>query len=107
MQIESVSTVHLVSLRLPLYYPAIDDSVNRIEVHTTPHIPSHLKYFLILSRCFSTVPTCCVTEWNGTNKQCRRFESKELKMIRVAVSSFYDYLTLVLKTLQEFDTTIL
>mmetsp|Transcript_17672 Transcript_17672/g.40552 ORF Transcript_17672/g.40552 Transcript_17672/m.40552 type:complete len:128 (+) Transcript_17672:182-565(+) len=35
-----------------------------------------------------------------------RFESKELKMIRVAVSSFYDYLVVVLKTLQEFDTTI-
>jgi len=35
-----------------------------------------------------------------------RFESKELKMVRVAVSSFYDYLTVVLKTFQEFDTTI-
>lgn len=35
-----------------------------------------------------------------------RFESKELKMIRVAVSSFYDYLSVVLKTFQEFDTTI-
>eukprot|EP00536_Pseudo-nitzschia_multiseries_P003190 jgi/Psemu1/301811/fgenesh1_kg.47_\ len=35
-----------------------------------------------------------------------RFESKELKMVRVAVSSFYDYLVVVLKTLQEFDTAI-
>lgn len=35
-----------------------------------------------------------------------RFESKELKMVRVAVSSFYDYLAVVLKTFQEFDTTI-
>jgi hypothetical protein len=34
-----------------------------------------------------------------------RFESKELKMLRVSVSSFYDYLSVVLKTLQEFDTT--
>ena len=34
-----------------------------------------------------------------------RFESKELKMIRVAVSSFYDYLALVVKTMQEFDTS--
>jgi len=34
-----------------------------------------------------------------------RFESKELKMLRVAVSSFYDYLTVVLKTFQEFETT--
>ena len=39
-------------------------------------------------------------------KFSRRFESKELKMVRVAVSSFYDYLTVVLKTFQEFDTTI-
>lgn len=35
-----------------------------------------------------------------------RFESKEVKMIRVAVSSFYDYLALVIKTMQEFDTTM-
>lgn len=34
-----------------------------------------------------------------------RFESKELKMLRVSVSSFYDYLTVVLKTFQEFETT--
>lgn len=27
-------------------------------------------------------------------------------MLRVAVSSFYDYLTLVIKTMQEFDTTV-
>ena len=31
-------------------------------------------------------------------------ESKELKMLRVAVSSFYDYVTLVIKCMQEFDT---
>jgi hypothetical protein len=35
-----------------------------------------------------------------------RFESKELKMLRVAVSSFYDYLNVVTKTMQEFDTTM-
>eukprot|EP00526_Cylindrotheca_closterium_P022195 CAMPEP_0113623002 /NCGR_PEP_ID=MMETSP0017_2-20120614/11820_1 /TAXON_ID=2856 /ORGANISM="Cylindrotheca closterium" /LENGTH=111 /DNA_ID=CAMNT_0000532913 /DNA_START=17 /DNA_END=352 /DNA_ORIENTATION=+ /assembly_acc=CAM_ASM_000147 len=35
-----------------------------------------------------------------------RFESKELKMLRVAVSSFYDYLALVIKTMQEFDTSM-
>jgi hypothetical protein len=32
-----------------------------------------------------------------------RFESKEVKMLRVAVSSFTDYLQVVLKTMQEFD----
>lgn len=32
-----------------------------------------------------------------------RFESLELKMLRVSVSSFYDYLALVIKTFQEFD----
>lgn len=37
----------------------------------------------------------------------RRFESDELKMLRVSVSSFYDYLTVVLKTLQEFDETMM
>mmetsp|Transcript_55785 Transcript_55785/g.135180 ORF Transcript_55785/g.135180 Transcript_55785/m.135180 type:complete len:122 (-) Transcript_55785:191-556(-) len=31
------------------------------------------------------------------------FESSELKMLRVSVSSFYDYLALVVKTFQEFD----
>mmetsp|Transcript_67233 Transcript_67233/g.194419 ORF Transcript_67233/g.194419 Transcript_67233/m.194419 type:complete len:129 (-) Transcript_67233:1386-1772(-) len=35
-----------------------------------------------------------------------RIESKELKMLRVAVSSFYDYLAVVMKTMQEFDTTL-
>ena len=35
-----------------------------------------------------------------------RFESKELKMLRVGVSGFYDYLAVVLKTMQEFDTTM-
>jgi hypothetical protein len=35
-----------------------------------------------------------------------RIESEELKMLRVAVSSFYDYLAVVLKTMQEFDTTM-
>ena len=43
---------------------------------------------------------------DGNDKIHRRFESKELKMVRVAVSSFYDYLIVVLKTFQEFDTTI-
>ena len=38
---------------------------------------------------------------------CSRIESEELKMLRVAVSSFYDYLTVVLRTMQEFDTTML
>ncbi|CAJ1934152.1 unnamed protein product [Cylindrotheca closterium] len=33
-----------------------------------------------------------------------RFESNELKMLRVAVSSFLDYLALVIKTMEEFDT---
>jgi len=37
----------------------------------------------------------------------RRFESEELKMLRVAVSSFYDYLAVVLKTMQEFDRTMM
>lgn len=37
---------------------------------------------------------------------CSRLESKELKMLRVSVSSFYDYLAVVLKTMQEFDTTV-
>jgi hypothetical protein len=36
-----------------------------------------------------------------------RLEAKELKMLRVAVSSFYDYLTVILKTMQEFDTTMM
>ena len=36
-----------------------------------------------------------------------RIESEELKMLRVAVSSFYDYLAVVLRTMQEFDTTML
>jgi hypothetical protein len=35
-----------------------------------------------------------------------RFESTELKMLRVSVSSFYDYLAVVLRTFQEFDTTV-
>ena len=35
-----------------------------------------------------------------------RIESEELKMLRVAVSSFYDYLAVVLRTMQEFDTTM-
>mmetsp|Transcript_27052 Transcript_27052/g.47786 ORF Transcript_27052/g.47786 Transcript_27052/m.47786 type:complete len:122 (+) Transcript_27052:3-368(+) len=34
-----------------------------------------------------------------------RLESKELKMLRVAVSSLYDYLAVVLKTFQEFDAS--
>jgi hypothetical protein len=38
--------------------------------------------------------------------QYSRIESKELKMLRVAVSSFYDYAMVVMKTMQEFDTTI-
>eukprot|EP00533_Pseudo-nitzschia_delicatissima_P015634 CAMPEP_0197274080 /NCGR_PEP_ID=MMETSP1432-20130617/12175_1 /TAXON_ID=44447 /ORGANISM="Pseudo-nitzschia delicatissima, Strain UNC1205" /LENGTH=111 /DNA_ID=CAMNT_0042739835 /DNA_START=62 /DNA_END=397 /DNA_ORIENTATION=- len=49
------------------------------------------------------------SESGGKDSICRlrvRFESKELKMVRVGVSSFYDYLKVVLKTLQEFDTTI-
>jgi hypothetical protein len=49
------------------------------------------------------------TEIDKNETVCKlkvRFESKELKMVRVAVSSFYDYLTVVLKTLQEFDSTI-
>mmetsp|Transcript_12420 Transcript_12420/g.31289 ORF Transcript_12420/g.31289 Transcript_12420/m.31289 type:complete len:112 (-) Transcript_12420:759-1094(-) len=49
------------------------------------------------------------SESGGTDSICKlkvRFESKELKMVRVGVSSFYDYLTVVLKTLQEFDATI-
>eukprot|EP00531_Pseudo-nitzschia_arenysensis_P016370 CAMPEP_0116136788 /NCGR_PEP_ID=MMETSP0329-20121206/11916_1 /TAXON_ID=697910 /ORGANISM="Pseudo-nitzschia arenysensis, Strain B593" /LENGTH=155 /DNA_ID=CAMNT_0003631689 /DNA_START=100 /DNA_END=568 /DNA_ORIENTATION=+ len=48
------------------------------------------------------------SEAESTDLICKlrvRFESKELKMVRVAVSSFYDYLAVVLKTLQEFDTT--
>mmetsp|Transcript_99114 Transcript_99114/g.277601 ORF Transcript_99114/g.277601 Transcript_99114/m.277601 type:complete len:94 (-) Transcript_99114:264-545(-) len=36
-----------------------------------------------------------------------RIESKELKMLRVAVSSFYDYAMVVMKTMQEFDSTII
>jgi FtsP/CotA-like multicopper oxidase with cupredoxin domain len=51
-----------------------------------------------VSKSFALVPeeTCSMTV---------RFESKELKMLRVSVSSFYDYLIVVLKTLQEFDAT--
>jgi hypothetical protein len=43
-----------------------------------------------------------------TNHLCLkvRFESRELKMLRVSVSSFYDYLAVVLKTFLEFDTTL-
>eukprot|EP00934_Nitzschia_sp_Nitz4_P005247 Nitzschia sp. Nitz4//scaffold66_size103028//54223//54713//NITZ4_004501-RA/size103028-augustus-gene-0.78-mRNA-1//-1//CDS//3329556359//5237//frame0 len=36
-----------------------------------------------------------------------QIESKELKMLRVGVSSLYDYLLVALKTLQEFDETTL
>jgi hypothetical protein len=35
-----------------------------------------------------------------------RFQSMELKMLRVSVSSFYDYLAVVLKCFQEFDSSL-
>jgi hypothetical protein len=42
---------------------------------------------------------------NHTTLMKVRFESKELKMLRVSVSSFYDYLGVVIKTFREFDDT--
>jgi Transcription factor Pcc1 len=56
--------------------------------------------------------TCCCTNNDDTEEVALthrlkiRFESTELKMLRVAVSSFYDYLAVVLKTFQEFDPTV-
>ncbi|KAG7359863.1 transcription factor Pcc1 [Nitzschia inconspicua] len=44
------------------------------------------------------------TQQSGTCLMKVRFESKELKMLRVSVSSFYDYLAVVIKTFQEFDS---
>lgn len=41
------------------------------------------------------------------NEYNSRLESKELKMLRVAASSFYDYLAVVVKTMNEFDTTMM
>jgi hypothetical protein len=52
-----------------------------------------------------TIPHCY--PFNPQIQQTNsHFESKELKMLRVAISSFFDYLKVVLKCFQEFDTTI-
>ena len=56
----------------------------------------------LLTRC----SYCAFLLPTNNNFWISRFQAAEAKILRVSVTSFYDYLTVSLKCLQEFDSSL-